>query len=79
MLMHCTTSRLLQELEDMLVRYERQLKAEIAARQAAEAAVAEALGAAGAAGGQHHGAHGSSGLNIAHEQELLQQVGLHSG
>jgi hypothetical protein len=55
-----------QELEDMLLRYERQLKAETAARQAAEAAVAEALTAASA------GTQPSTAL--AREQELLQQV-----
>lgn len=54
----------------MLLRYERQLKAEINARKAAEAAAAEALASAGhAVGGQQQLTH-----DWQHQQEQLQQV-----
>jgi hypothetical protein len=55
----------------MLLRYERQLKAEIYARQAAEAAAAEALAIA-SAGQQQQGSSATS--DLAHEHDLLQQV-----
>lgn len=75
----CTLYRLqtapsVQELEDMLLRYERQLKAEIQARQAAESAAAEALAAMGGQQpghlkGQQHSPEWQQ------QQEQLQQVG----
>lgn len=58
----------------MLLRYERQLKGEIQARQAAETAAAEALAAMGQASssstlkGQQHSP------DLQHQQEQLQQV-----
>jgi hypothetical protein len=67
--MSCSFVFVLQELEDMLLRYERQLKAEIQARQAAEAAAAEALAAMGQGPGSHHH---SPDWQI--QQEQLQQV-----
>jgi hypothetical protein len=61
---------LLQELEDMLLRYERQLKSEIQARQAAEAAAAEAL----AGFSQSPGGGTQLTADWEHQQEQLQQV-----
>lgn len=59
----------------MLLRYERQLKAEIQARQAAESAAAEALAALG---GQTPGSGNTKGQQHSpewqHQQEQLQQV-----
>ena len=69
-----------QELEDMLLRYERQLKAEINARQAAETAAAEALAAVGQVAGsssstQHQQQpHQLAAADWEHQQALLQQV-----
>lgn len=60
----------LQELEDMLLRYERQLKSEIQARQAAETAAAEALAAMSHGPGGQHG-----NPDWQNQQEQLQQVG----
>jgi hypothetical protein len=62
-----------QELEDMLLRYERQLKAEIQARQAAETAAAEALAAMGQAAG---GSTLKGSPDLQHQQEQLQQVSI---
>lgn len=58
-----------QELEDMLLRYERQLKSEIQARQAAETAAAEALSAMGQGPGVHQ-----QSPDWHNQQEQLQQV-----
>jgi hypothetical protein len=71
--------QMLQELEDMLLRYERQLKAEILARQKAEHGLAAAL-AAVAAARQQSDSHGCTArrdpASLAAEQDAMQQVSM---
>lgn len=66
----------LQELEDMLLRYERQLKAETKARQAAEGAAAEALAAMGQPAQQGKQQPHQLTADLQHQQDMLQQVSL---
>jgi hypothetical protein len=68
-ILSCLFGFVFQELEDMLLRYERQLKAEIQARQAAETAAAEALSAMGQGSGGHQ-----RSPDWHNQQEQLQQV-----
>lgn len=59
----------------MLLRYERQLKAETKARQAAEGAAAEALAAMGQPAQGKQQPHQLT-ADLQHQQEMLQQVSL---